>query len=464
MIRATLAEIAAMIPGAGFDGRHADVAIAGAGRDSREELSGRLFVPLIGERFDGHDFAAEARRRGAAATLWQRGRGEPPEGLPAVFVEDTLEALQQLAAAWRRRLPVKVIGVTGSLGKTSTKDMIHAALSSVHRVHKTTGNLNNHIGLPLSILEMAEDAEFAVLEMGMSGEGEIAALSSIAAPDAAVITNIGEAHLLQLGSREAIARAKFEITAGLKEDGAFICNGDEPLLARLMDREAGRLPKTVVRFGLSPDNDYFPADVAVSPEGTRFSAARGDGGEPIRDLFVPLPGRHNALNAMAAVAVARLFGVPEDRLRAGLAAMKPTGMRSETLRAASGAVLINDAYNASPTAMKAALALLEELPCRGRKIAVLGDMLELGEAGESLHRDVGAGIDPEGIDHVLTYGGLAAYIAEECLPRFGDGRVEAYRDKEALAERLKRLAGPDDLVLFKASRGMRLEEVIQALL
>lgn len=463
MIRASLAEIAAMIPGAETDARHAGVTVNGVGRDSREELAGRLFVPLAGERFDGHDFAGEAQRRGAAATLWQRGRGDPPEGLPAVFVDDTLLALQQLAAAWRRRLGVRVIGVTGSCGKTSTKDMIHAALSSMYRTHKTAGNLNNHIGLPLTILDMAEDAEFAVLEMGMSGAGEIAALSAIAAPDAAVITNIGEAHLQQLGSREAIARAKFEITAGLKEDGALIYNGDEPLLERLVGEEAGRLSGAKIRFGLGRDNDYVPADVAVSLDGCRFSA-RGPGGVAIRNLFVPLPGRHNALNAMAAVAVARLYGVPEDRIRDGLAGMKPAGMRSETLRAASGAILLNDAYNASPTAVKAALSLLRELPCRGRKIAVLGDMLELGEAGERLHREIGAGLDPAGIDYVLTYGELAAYIAEECLPRFGNGRAEAFRDKEALAKRLERLAGPDDMVLFKASRGMRLEDVIRALL
>jgi len=461
MIRASLSQIAAMIPGAEADAAHRDVWVAGVGRDTREPLAGRLFIPLAGERFDGHDFAADARRLGAAATLWQRGRGAPPTGFPAVLVDDTLEALQQLAAAYRRRLGVKVIGVTGSNGKTSTKDMIHAALSAAHRVHKTKGNLNNHIGLPLTILEMAEDAEFAVLEMGMSGTGEIAALSNIAAPDVAVITNVGEAHLMQLGSREAIARAKFEITNGLGPGGALVWHGDEPLLDALVREHDERLPAARIRFGNGQGNDCYPDHVEISLTGSRFTAVFRGGA--IRDLSVPLPGRHNVLNALAAVAVARLFGVPDDRIRQGLSGMQPTGMRSETVRAASGATLINDAYNASPSSMRAALALLGELSCNGRKIAVLGDMLELGEAGGRLHREIGACLSPGVADFVLTYGDLAAYIAEECLPRFADGRVEAYRDKALLAERLKRLAGPGDLVLFKASRGMRLEEIIQAL-
>jgi UDP-N-acetylmuramoyl-tripeptide--D-alanyl-D-alanine ligase len=462
MIRASLSQIAAMIPGAEADAAHRDVQVAGVGRDTREPLAGRLFIPLAGERFDGHDFAGDARRLGAAATLWQRDRGAPPSGLPAVLVDDTLEALQQLAAAYRRRLGVKVIGVTGSNGKTSTKDMIHAALSAARRVHKTKGNLNNHIGLPFTILEMAEDAEFAVLEMGMSGTGEIAALSNIAAPDVAVITNVGEAHLMQLGSREAIARAKFEIISGLVPGGALVWHGDEPLLDALVREHDERLPAARIRFGAGHGNDYYPDHVEISLTGSRFTAVPRSGAA-IRDLSVPLPGRHNVLNALAAVAVARLFGVPDDRIREGLSGMQPTGMRSETVRAASGATLINDAYNASPTSMKAALTLLGELPCGGWKIAVLGDMLELGEAGGRLHREIGDFLSPGVVDFVLTYGDLAAYIAEECLPRFADGRVEAFRDKTLLAERLKRLAGPGDLVLFKASRGMRLEEVIQAL-
>lgn len=463
MIRATLGELVAMLPDADVAAEHRSVTIAGVSRDTREALAGRLYVPLIGERFDGHDFAAEALRQGAAATLWQRDRGLPPAGLPAIRVENTLASLQQLAAAYRRKLGVTVIGITGSNGKTTTKDMIHAVLAAKYRVHKTPGNLNNHIGLPLTILEMDDAAEFAVLEMGMSGPGEIAALSRIAAPDCAVITNVGDAHLLQLGSREAIARAKFEITAGLKRGGALVYHGDEPLLAELVRQAEDRLPAERIRFGLAPDNDYYPVDVAVSLQACRFAVGHREKGAFISDVAVPLSGRHNAVNAMAAAAVAGLYGISAEQLRTGLAGMKPSGMRMDVLRAKSGATLLNDAYNASPMSMKASLSLLAELACRGRKIAVLGDMLELGAAGEELHREIGRKLKPGDVDFILTYGELAAYIAEECRPGFADGRVASFGDKRALADRLLQLAGPGDLVMFKASRGMRLEDVIQAL-
>lgn len=462
MIRRTLSEIAAMIPGAACPAAFADVTVHGVGTDTRRLAAGCLFVPLAGERFDGHRFAGEALERGAAAVLWQRDRGAPPEGAH-VLVDDALTALQQLAASYRRQLPVRVVAVTGSNGKTSTKDIVSAVLSARWRVHKTQGNLNNHIGLPLTLLELDEETEIAVVEMGMSGSGEIALLSAIARPDAALITNIGEAHLEQLGTREGIARAKFEIVSGLREGGVLVLPGDEPLLAALADEVNAGERFALLRFGAGAGNDFSPDAVRVGADGTAFAVRKRDGSRT-EAFFIPLLGRHNAMNAVAAYAVASRFAVTDRRFAEAIRRLKPSGMRIEAQIAAGGITILNDAYNASPTAMKAAIALLRELSGFRRKLLVLGDMLELGPGAEGFHREIGRMLSPDDFDHVYTYGALAAYIAEECAHRFPPGRVEAFTDKAALAERLLGAAGPGDVVLVKASRGMRLEEVAEALL
>lgn len=461
MIQRTLGEIATMIPGAVCPAEHAGTRIRGVGTDTRRLAAGSLFVPLQGEQYDGHRFAAEALARGAAATLWQRDRGAPPAGAH-VLVDDTLAALQDLAASYRRQLAVRVVGITGSNGKTTTKEIVSAVLSARWRVHKTKGNLNNHIGLPLTLLELDEGAEIAVLEMGMSGFGEIELLSAIARPDAAIITNIGDAHMQQLGSREGIARAKFEIASGLGAGGLLVYPGDEPLLAALVDeaKADGRLD--LLTFGQGAACQYAPEAVRVGADGTAFAVRREDGAvtEP---FFMPLLGRHNAVNAVAAYALASRFGVTDRQFAEAIRAMTPAGMRIETVRAASGLTILSDAYNANPAAMKAAIELLRELRGFARKIVVLGDMLELGPDAEAFHREIGRQLAPPEFDFVYTYGELAAYIAEECAARFPPGQVEAFADKAALADRLRRLAGPEDVVLVKGSRGMRMEEVVEAL-
>jgi UDP-N-acetylmuramoyl-tripeptide--D-alanyl-D-alanine ligase len=439
---------------------HANVEFAGVSTDSRTVQPGNLFIPLIGETFDGHEYAAHAVERGAAAVLWQAEREGAPAGVPVIRVQDTLAALQELAAAYRRQLPVRIIGVTGSNGKTTTKDMIAACLATTYKMHKTQGNLNNHIGLPLTLLAMDEDTQMAVLEMGMSGVGEIELLAKIAAPEVAVITNVGEAHLMQLGSRERIARAKLEITAGLPEDGLLIYNGDEPLLERTLDQM--NLPKTMLRFrfGEQATNDYYPIAIMLQQQQTSFKL-----NVPFSPVFtIPLPGMHNVLNALAAVAASKYMGVSEADIVRGLAEMRITGMRSEFLQAANGATVINDAYNASPSSMRAALKMFESLSSRGRKLVVLGDMLELGDRSEEFHREIGRLLDPDKIDYVLTYGKLASCIAEEAAKRYPEGYVFSFTDKEELASELARLLTERDMVLFKASRGMQLEHIIRMII
>lgn len=437
----------------------ADLQFHGVSTDTRTLRPGNLFIPLTGERFDGHEFAAQAAARGAAAVLWQQDRPGAPEGVPVIRVPDTLAALQELAAAYRRELPVRIIGITGSNGKTTTKDMVAACLMTTYKVHKTQGNLNNHIGLPLTILQMDEDTQMAVLEMGMSGSGEIALLSKIALPETAIITNIGEAHLQQLGSREAIARAKLEIIEGLREDGLLIYNGDEPLLVQLVAGLEGRQAMLRFRFGAQDTNDYYPLALIHHQDYISFKL-----NVPFSPTFtIPLPGRHNVMNALAAIAAAKFMGVAEADIVRGLSELRVSGMRSEVLRSRHGATLINDAYNANPTAMRAAIQMLEDYHTKGRKIAVLGDMLELGEREAEYHRTIGAELDPDKIDYVWTYGPLAAQLAEEAMDRFPAGRVKAFLDKEVLAGELDALLSEQDICLFKASRGMRLEEVIRRL-
>lgn len=458
MIR-TFGEIARMVSGKAVRGDDS-VVIRGVSKDTRTIQAGNLYVPIIGERFDGHDYAKEAHSKGAAATLWQRDRGEPPEGVPAILVDDALAALQQLAARYREQLPVRIAGITGSNGKTTTKDMIAAVLAVKYNVHKTEGNLNGDIGLPLMILQMDERTELAVLEMGMRGFHEIELLTHIAKPEAAVITMIGEAHMEYLGSREGIAKAKLEILSGLKEDGMFAYLGDEPLLDQQLPHVRKPAAMNVVRFGTGSGNDLRPTGIEIDGDGTRFTVNGEE--EPV--YHIPLLGRHNVVNAMAAVAIGRYFGLTDAEIVTGLSAMKPTGMRIERLTGVSGLTILNDAYNSSPASTLASLELLRDLSGFGRKIVVLGDMLELGEKDEQYHSDIGASLSSEHFDCVLTYGPLSKHTADAAARFFPEGKVQWYEDKEHIVQYIANYAKQDDIVLVKGSRGMRLEEVVHRLI
>jgi UDP-N-acetylmuramoyl-tripeptide--D-alanyl-D-alanine ligase len=457
MITRTLKEIQTMADGRGLSDEFADVTIRGVSTDTRTIQQGNLYVPLKGDKFNGHAFVQEALAKGASAVLWSETEGNPPESAPVIVVDDTLSALQRLAYRYRRQLDVKVVGITGSNGKTTTKDMTAALLATSYKVQKTEGNLNNHIGVPLTLLRLAEDTEMAVVEMGMSNFGEIELLSNIAEPDAAIITNIGEAHLQELGSREGIAQAKLEILSGLRKNGLFVYYGDEPLLTSRVPSLP--LPEHVVTFGQEAKNDYYPNAVQMEAKGTTFMVNQ----LPDRTLFIPILGKHHVYNALAAIAVARFFGVSWESIQEALAHLEVTRMRMELIETKHGFTIINDAYNASPTSMKAALQLLGELTGYTKKIAVLGDMLELGDQEIAFHREIGAMLRPEMVDYVFTYGPLARHIALAAAPFFPDGRVHAYDEKKALANDLLAIVSSSDVILLKASRGMRLEELLRDL-
>ncbi|MEK8129719.1 UDP-N-acetylmuramoyl-tripeptide--D-alanyl-D-alanine ligase [Paenibacillus filicis] len=460
MIQRTLEEIAAMAGGKLQNASYGGLSVSGVSKDTRTLAPGNLYIPLIGDAFDGHLFAETAFERGAVASLWQQDRLSPPQGRPLILVDDCLEALQRLAVAYREQLPARIVGITGSNGKTTTKDLTASVLSTAFRVHKTGGNYNNHIGLPLTLLELEEDTEIVVLEMGMSGRGEIELLSRLAEPEIAIITNIGDAHLLQLGSRMEIARAKTEILAGLQPGGTLVYNGDESLMETALaelEQSGVRTPGDYgrVRFGPSEGNDLFPSGISMDRKGSHFTL--GESGE--QEFYIPLLGAHNVANALAACAVGRYFGLDDASIARGLAEVKVTGMRIEVLQAPDGLTVWNDAYNASPTAMRAALTLLHEAEGFGRKFACLGDMLELGPDEAELHREIGRFLDPAQVTGVFAFGPLSKHLTDGAGERFPDGAVRHFQDKEELATALRAVAGPQDVVLIKGSRGMRMEQV-----
>ncbi|MCE7791299.1 UDP-N-acetylmuramoyl-tripeptide--D-alanyl-D-alanine ligase [Salipaludibacillus sp. CUR1] len=452
MIKRTLEDIAAWVNGEVSGQGAASLEIAGVSKDTRTIREGNLYIPIAGENFNGHAFVRDAAGKGAAGSLWQKDQPNPPADLPLILVEDTLQALQDLASSYLASLPAKVIGITGSNGKTTTKDMVASVLATTYKVQKTEGNYNNHIGLPLTILSLEEDTEMAVLEMGMSGRGEIDLLSRIAKPEAAIITNIGESHLQDLGSREGISEAKFEITSGLRENGTLVIDGDEPLLTEKVVNS----PFHVITFGGAETNDYFPVKIEQKSDGTFFTTNREDGAE----FFIPVLGKHNINNALAVIAVAQKFGVAVSDIKKGLEKLKITGMRTELIEGNGGVTLINDAYNASPTSMRAAVELLQDLKGYKKKIVVLSDMLELGAEEETFHFETGKDIDPDKIDYVFTFGVLGKKIAEGAKVKFQDHCVFAYEDKQALIAKLKEVVEKEDIVLVKGSRGMKLEEVV----
>ncbi|MEH7384885.1 UDP-N-acetylmuramoyl-tripeptide--D-alanyl-D-alanine ligase [Bacillus sp. JJ1521] len=454
MIKKTLAQIEQMANGEKLDSQHKNVVIEGVSIDTRTISPGNLYIPIIGDTFNGHQFVDAAIENGAAAVLWGSDQPNPPQQIPVIYVKDTLEALQTLAKNYRNELPIKVVGITGSNGKTTTKDMVTAVLSTSLRVQKTEGNFNNHIGLPLTILRLKEDTEVAVLEMGMSAFGEIEFLTRLGRPDVAVITNIGESHMMDLGSRAGIAKAKFEIVEGLSKEGLLIYHGDEPLLrdkVKSMDIQT-------TTFGESEQNDLYPLTIKQENEGTYFSINELEK----KGFYVPVLGKHNVNNAMAAMAVARYFGLSWDKIEIGLKQIKITNMRLELIEGREGTKLINDAYNASPLSMKAAISLVHDLQASGKKIVLLGDMLELGDKENEYHEEVGRFIQPDKVDYVFTYGTLGEHIASGAKEQFPPDRVFAYQDKEQLIEALRSLLSEGDILLVKGSRGMKLEEVVFA--
>ncbi|TCT23057.1 UDP-N-acetylmuramoyl-tripeptide--D-alanyl-D-alanine ligase [Thiobaca trueperi] len=428
-----------------------DVRFAAVGTDSRADCAGQLFIALRGERFDGHEYVAAAQAAGAVAAMVDHPL---PLDLPQWVVADTRLGLGRLAAVWRDRFPGRVVAITGSNGKTTVKEMIAAILAQAGQVRATVGNLNNDIGMPLTLLR-ARDEDFLVLEMGANHHGEIGYMTDIARPDVALITNAGRAHLEGFGTVEGVARAKGEIARGLPAGGVFVVGGDSPYTPLWRELAGERRMLTFALDGAA-DVQAVSADtqVAWDADGFRtvFTAIHADGDLP---LTLRLAGRHNVRNALAATAVALALGIDADAIRAGLASLQPVKGRLYPRRC-QGLGVIDDTYNANPDSIAAAIEVLAGLA--GRRWLVLGDLGELGPDAARLHEEIGVLARAAGIERLVTVGGLSVGASRA----FGEG-ARHFADQAALIAALSPELRAEDSVLVKGSRLARMERIVEAL-
>ena len=431
------------------DEKYADVTFLGACNDTRELQPGQLFVALQGMR-DGNDFVPAAIASGAAAALCTRRMGD----YPAIYVSDTRLALGDIARGERQRLGMKVVGITGSVGKSTTKEMVAQVLGGTYRTEKTPVNHNNDIGMPMAILAMPEDTQVAVLEMGMNHFREMAYLSSIARPDVALILNIGTMHIENLGTMEGIRQAKFEIVEGMGPAGELVLNGDDTMLRNLPDM----LRQKITYFGKDSGCAVRCLDARQEEEALCFRVETRDTSFPVE---IHLEGLHFIPDAMAAVSVGLLLGVPPQTISDQLKKFRNLSGRQEILQV-GGYTIIKDCYNAGPESMAAALQVLGTK--HGRRIAVLGDMLELGTSAQAEHYRIGR-LAVESTDMVLAYGPNAPRVRSGCITGgMPDSRCRAFQDKDELLSVLRRFARPGDVILFKGSHGMHMETVLEAFL
>jgi len=433
--------------------------IKGISIDSRSVREGELFVAIKGDRFDGHDFVAASIRKGAWGAVVDRSvfeeRRQAFSGIRNLFpVEDTLCSLQELSLMHRRKFSGPLVAVTGSNGKTTTKEMTAAILAGRGPVLKNEGNLNNHIGVPLTLLKLNRTHAFAVIEMGMSALGEITALARIAEPRVGVITNIGPAHLEFLGSMDNVARAKGELLEGMQGRGTAILNADD----RYFDLLKGMFNGAVLSFGIANKADIMAREIRQGTEHTDFLLASRDGSVPVRLRAV---GSHNVLNALAAAAAAMAAGATLEDIKNGLDVFVPLAMRSE-LRRIQGRTVLADCYNANPASMQAALETMAGLKGNGRAVAVLGDMRELGDASADAHRAAGATAARLGIDVLIVVGSMSRFIAEGAraagMPANAVHEAASCSDAAAL---LRECTREGDVVLVKGSRGMKMETILE---
>ncbi|MGT2960499.1 UDP-N-acetylmuramoyl-tripeptide--D-alanyl-D-alanine ligase [Streptococcus caballi] len=421
--------------------------------DSRKIEKGGLFLPLKGAR-DGHEFIETAFDNGAVATFSER----EIKGHPYILVDDALAALQELAAYYLKKMRVDVIAVTGSNGKTTTKDMIAAILETEYKTYKTQGNYNNEIGLPYTALHMPDDTEKIVLEMGQDHMGDIHLLSSLAKPHIAVVTLIGEAHLEFFGSREKIAEGKLQITDGMDSDGILIAPADKIIDAYLPDNQK------VIRFG--DGAEIYLDNLVEHKDSLTFTTNVID-----QPITLPVPGKYNATNAMVAAYVGKLLAVADDDIVEALANLNLTRNRTEWKKAANGAEILSDVYNANPTAMRLILETFSAISANegGKKIAVLADMKELGQDSVQLHTNMITSLSPDALDTVIFYGEDIAELAQLASQMFPLGHVYYFKKTaeedqlEDLIKHVKTILGSKDQILLKGSNSMQLSKVVEAL-
>lgn len=421
--------------------------------DSRQIGRQTLYVPLPGEHVDGHQFIQSALQNGAVATFTTKGEIVDTKR-PHIQVEDCKKALQLAGAYFRQKKSLPIIGITGSVGKTTTRSLVAEALSAKKTVFQTRGNLNSQIGVPVMLSEIAEE-NIAVLEMGISEFGEMERLTKMVRPNFAIITCIGVAHIQQLGSQEHICQEKMAITLGMESNGILLLNGDDSLLRAYRNA----IKNVVLLYGTTPDCDFYAKDIQIVNGKAVFRAVCLE--EEV-EVTLSMPGIHNVLNAMAALAVCKLYQVPLKQAAEKLKQFGGISMRQQVI-VTKKYTIIDDTYNANPDSMKAGIQVLMELPREGRKVAVLGDMLELGEDEQKYHQEIGRFAANAGVDFLFTIGNLTPYMEEAALQEGKGIRVKHFEDKKQISEYLKEWLLPEDVVLLKGSRGMALDQVVKEL-
>ena len=447
MANITLRQAAAWCGGT-VEEKYADVSFFGACNDTRVLKPGQLFVALQGER-DGHDYIDAAMSKGAAAVLCTRMMGD----YPAIYVSNPRLALGEIARRERMRIGMKVVGITGSVGKSTTKEMVASVMETTFRTAKTPANHNNDIGMPMAILAMPEDTEVAVVEMGMNHFREMAYLSRIARPDVAAIINIGTMHIEHLGSMEGIRKAKMEILEGMAPDAKLILNGDDALLGNLEEYPV----QPITWFGSDPECNVYATDV-TQQEQLSFTVHAGDSVFPVR---MNVEGAHYVPDALAAVTIGLTMGVMPENIAAGLEQFRNMAGRQEVIQA-RGVTILKDCYNAGPESMAAALEVLGSKPVR--RVAVLGDMLELGTCTQAEHYRVGR-IAAEKADIVLAYGPNASRVVGGCLTGgMTEKTAQAFTEIDQITAALERLVKPGDYILVKGSHGMHMEKILDVFL
>lgn len=453
MIKKSLKDIQGMVCGSELNEKFYNIEINGVSKDTRTILKNQLYIPIKGESFDGHNFLNSAIENGAVATLWNRDTEIPNIDFPFILVDDTLIALQNLARSYRESLSTIVIGITGSNGKTSTKDILASLLKTKYKTHKTEGNYNNHIGLPLTILNMDSDTEYAVIEMGISDFKEMTLLSSIAQPNYGLITNIGEVHIEDLKTPANIAKAKMEFLDNFNENNIYFYFGDDPTLTESRKNIDGNFE--ILTYGLEENNDYIIKDVEFLNDGCSFSIDS-------HKYFIPLIGRHQVYNGAAAITIAKKLGLSNENIDLGLKNIDSTGLRNEIIKGENFTIL-NDSYKSNLESALASLDTLYFLDGYRQKIVVFGDMLGLGEKAIEMHKELGLAITNE-VDYLFTIGELSKNIASEAIKTIGEDKVFSFDTKENIYKEIKKVIKDDSIILIKASRFFELETIADELI
>lgn len=461
MIKKTLNEISIYTHGEISSEKDANLMIKGVSTDTRDVSIGNLFIPLVGENFDGHDFLEVAKENGAVASLIEEKYVEKARelNLPYIIVSNTLESLQIMSKNYKDSIEdLLVIGITGSNGKTSTKDILEGILSRKFKTKKTKGNLNNQIGVPLTLLDLDSDTEVAIVEMGMDGFDQIRELTNIVKPNIAMITNVGKSHLDLLKTKENVARAKFEILEGLSEDGLFIYNLDDDTLRNVVKEYD--INSNVFTFGSNTNSDYILELIKENSEGISFNFTYKNEGTVLYNL--PMIGRHNMYNAAPCIIIAYKLGMDKELVQFGLENIRETEMRNELIIKDEFTIL-NDAYKSNPSSLLAAIDTLKSIDGYENRVAVLGDMLDLGEEIKEIHIETGEQIDKLSVNQIFTLGEYGKFIGEGAKNNIGEENIFHAKDKSELINLIIDNIKNNSIILVKGSRGVALEDVVEKL-